>query len=288
MKETLRQDLNSLVNHPVYGMVQDPEALSLFMSSHVFAVWDFMSLLKALQLRLTGMSVPWTPPPDIDSARFINEIVLCEETDEIYPGVYISHVELYRAAMDEIGADRSAIDTFLDGLDDGFSDLSALDIPPATRDFVANTLETAKLEPHRVAASFLFGRENVIPDMFVKLLSHHTDVEETQISPVRLRMRGYAVKLARWVERRYSPREVHLPDGPRPDAFRVYLERHIEVDGDSHGPMGEKLLMNLCGRHAWRWEEATETALSALRARRAMWTGVMEHIQQSRAQRKRW
>ena len=58
MQQTLRQDLNRLVNHPVYGRVQDPEALSLFMSSHVFAVWDFMSLLKALQLRLTGRAVP--------------------------------------------------------------------------------------------------------------------------------------------------------------------------------------------------------------------------------------
>ena len=108
--------------------------------------------------------------------------------------------------MDEIGADRSAIDAFLAGLEAGKPDLETLDIPPATRDFVANTLETAKLEPHQVAASFLFGRENVIPGMFVKLLSHHTDVEETQISPVRLRMRGYAVKLARWIERRYSHR----------------------------------------------------------------------------------
>ena len=272
----------------LFEMMQDPEALRIFMTSHIFAVWDFMTLLKSLQLSLTSMTLPWTPPQHIEAARFVNEIVVGEETDEIYPGVYISHFELYLLAMEECRADRGPVDALLATIVAGTdvdTILDAIDgIPQTTRDFVRFTMATAQLPPHRVAASFVFGRENVIPSMFLQLLAHHTHKPERSISPTRLRAREYGLKMAKFLERRYSPREIRLPDGPpRGEAFRVYLQRHIDVDSESHGPMGERLLMAICGRSRTKWDEAEATARASLNARDTMWHGVVAAIQQERA-----
>jgi len=287
MKESLRHDHNRLANHPVYAMMQDPVALRIFMTSHVFAVWDFMTLLKSLQRSVTSMTVPWTPPEHIEAARFINEIVVGEETDEIYPGVYISHFQLYVMAMDECDADRGPIDALIAAVGAGTDVHDILDsldtLPRETADFVKFTMATAALPAHQVAASFAFGRENLIPSMFLQLLAHHTHKAEKAISPTKLRAREFGLKLAKFLERRYSPRDVRLPDGPpRGQAFRTYLERHIDVDTESHGPMGERLLMSLCGRSTTKWQEAEETARASLNARDAMWHGVVEAIQAER------
>src|SRR6478735_771827 len=102
-----------LLDHPVYARIADVDAVRTFMEHHVFAVWDFMSLLKALQQRLTCVTVPWTPQGHRLSRRLINEIVLEEESDEDTRGGYISHFELYRAAMKQCGADTSRVDAFL-------------------------------------------------------------------------------------------------------------------------------------------------------------------------------
>lgn len=288
MKESLRHDHNRLANHPIYAMMQDPEALRIFMTSHIFAVWDFMTLLKSLQLSLTTVTLPWTPPVHIEAARFVNEIVVGEETDEIYPGVYISHFELYLLAMEECRADRAPVDALLAAIAAGTGPDAIPDaiagVPEATREFVRFTMATAQLAPHQVAASFVFGRENVIPSMFLQLLAHHTHKPERSISPTRLRAREYGLKLAKFLERRYSPREIRLPDGPpRGEAFRVYLQRHIDVDSESHGPMGERLLMAVCGRSRTKWDEAEQTARDSLNARDAMWHGVVAAIQNERA-----
>ncbi len=284
LHEAIEEPRHALANHPVYGMVQDREALRVFMKSHVFAVWDFMTLLKSLQGSLTCTSTPWVPVRDTESARLINEIVLGEETDEIFPGVYWSHYELYLAAMEEIGADRAPMQAFEDGLRNTRKQpttlLKDLDLPQETKDFVAYTLRAARQPVHEVASVFLFGREDVIPSMFVRLLNFHGGIAST--SRARLLARSLALKAFKGLERRIRPNDVRLPDGPPDDAFRVYLERHIELDGESHGPMGEKLLMNLCGRDADKWAGATRAAIEALQTRRRLWDGVMRAIQAHR------
>ena len=63
--QALRQRLvplkDALLNHPLYRRIDTLPALRLFMEHHVFAVWDFMSLLKELQRRLCCTTVPWAP-----------------------------------------------------------------------------------------------------------------------------------------------------------------------------------------------------------------------------------
>src|SRR6201997_1705177 len=94
----------ALLDHPVYAEVTSVEDLRRFMQDHVFAVWDFMSLLKRLQQDCTCTNVPWFPAENAKAARLINDIVIGEETDVDPDGSYISHLDLYRRAMAEIGA----------------------------------------------------------------------------------------------------------------------------------------------------------------------------------------
>jgi hypothetical protein len=105
----------ALSGHPVYGEIDGPAALRLFVEHHVFAVWDFMSLLKALQRRVCCNDVPRLPPADHAGPRLVNEIVLAEESDE-FGGGFISHFALYLRSMAGCGADGSVMEGFLDEL----------------------------------------------------------------------------------------------------------------------------------------------------------------------------
>lgn len=233
----------ALLNHPIYKGLGDVISLRVFMESHVFAVWDFMALIKTLQHRLTCLDVPWLPPLDINSARLVNEIVLAEETDEVTPGYYISHFDLYLNAMVEIGADISQIQDFIYALRQSFpveKSLDPLDIPESTKAFVRSTLETTSKSTHEVAAAFLLGREDIIPAMFKQVLD---------------KLEGDC--------------------GFTCDSFRLYLDRHAQLDEEQHAPMGQKLLKNLCGDDPLKWEQALHSAHNALKARQSLWNGVV-------------
>ncbi len=162
----LEQLQHSLCEHPLYQVLDDPRAVPVFMQHHVFAVWDFMSLLKALQRGLTCLEVPWRPVnTSKELVRFINEIVLGEESDLDQQGQACDHFTLYLRAMEELGVDRSAIDQFLREYDYQV-------IPPGAREFVQMNLDLATSgELHRIASAFFFGREKLIPEMFERILN---------------------------------------------------------------------------------------------------------------------
>ncbi|MFF4186784.1 DUF3050 domain-containing protein [Streptomyces sp. NPDC001691] len=231
-----------IVNHPMYPGLDRLDRIQVFLEHHVFAVWDFMSLLKSLQRELTCVSVPWVPQGPPTSRRLINDIVLAEESDEVGSG-YLSHFELYLRAMDEAGADTAPIRSFLERLTAGTAVREALKLaeaPQAAADFVAETWGIIESAPvHAQAAAFAFGREDLIPDMFERVL----------------RIEGAQRQLG---------------------AFKDYLVRHIDIDGEQHTPMAMQMLIDLCGEETAKWDECAAAVRRALAARHTLWNAVAD------------
>lgn len=235
-----------LAAHPLYASIQTDSHLRVFMESHVYAVWDFMSLLKALQTRLTCVDVPWRPTAFPESRRFINEIVLGEESDQ-YQGRAVSHFELYLEAMQQCGADTVPIEALLSRLSSTSVRAALEELPQGPRRFVRSTfdlIESGKL--HAMAAAFTFGREDIIPAMF----------------------RGFVRDLSDRNANNFS-------------LFLWYLERHIEIDGEEHGPLALRMVSDLCGADEQLWSEASEVAEQALLARLSLWDSILLRIQRS-------
>tara|TARA_B100000686_G_C16534065_1_gene833860 strand:- start:204 stop:968 length:765 start_codon:yes stop_codon:yes gene_type:complete len=236
-----------LVNHKVYKNINTIGDLKLFMEGHVFAVWDFMSLLKSLQKNLTCTKSPWLPVRNTEAARFINEIVLEEETDQIDSGKIVSHFELYLDSMEEIGADTRHIKNFINNLRNDTNHRSVIntyDIAEDIKSFLNFTFDTIESEDvHKIAASFTFGRENVIPDMFIEIV-RGLNKENTGVA----------------------------------NKFVYYLERHIELDGDDHGPIALKMIENLCGNDEKKWKDVMEVAENSIRMRIKLWDHINESI----------
>jgi hypothetical protein len=230
-----------LTAHPLYASIRTPAHLRLFMQTHVFAVWDFMSLLKALQSRLTCVTIPWTPTSFPESRRFLNEIVLGEESDQ-FDGRATSHFELYLDAMTEASADTAPIRALLTSIRNGNFDTDA--IPSPARAFVASTFRVIDSNHlSAMAAAFTFGREDVIPDIFRELV-HELDAQH----------HGAFTK------------------------FIWYLERHIEVDGEDHGPLSLRMVADLCGTDETSWDQASAAAEQAITARLTLWDGILAEI----------
>ena len=245
---------DQLSEHPLYRAMATPYDVCVFMEHHVFAVWDFMSLLKCLQRGLTYVDVPWVPNSDPKIRRLINQIVVEEESDVSIDGVAASHFELYREAMADIGADLTCVDDFVAKLREGMDVMEALaasGAPLAAAGFVAETwkvIETGSL--HRIAAAFTFGREKAIPTMFDALV--------------------------RDLDTRFPGQYGNL---------RYYLDRHIELDGDSHGHLAEEMLTLLCGDDPVKWQESLETVKVSLAARAALWDAIADIISEAKLTR---
>jgi pyrroloquinoline quinone (PQQ) biosynthesis protein C len=239
-----------IIQHPVYKNIKTLNDVRTFMEYHVYAVWDFMSLLKSLQNHLTCVAVPWFPTEDRDSRYLINEIVVGEESDIDLNGNRLSHFELYLNAMEACGADTSGIHRFVNALKAGKSIEESFEIaetPEAAREFVRFTFHViAQQEPHLLAAVFTFGREDLIPDMF------HSIIEDI---------------------------DKELPDTV--SLFKYYLDRHIEVDGDHHSHLALQMTANLCGEEDHKWEEVAAVSAQCLEKRAALWTGVNAAIAQA-------
>ena len=243
-----------LLDHPVYAEVASVDDLKRFMEDHVFAVWDFMSLLKRLQHDLTCTKVPWFPADNARAARLINDIVIGEETDVDPDGSYVSHLDLYLRATAEVGASTRQFETFRSLARAGTSIEAGMvrtGVPPHVRSFVAHTLTLAQSgSTEEVLAAFFYGREDIIPEMFGRL---QKTVLSTKHDEDRLRY------------------------------FIYYVERHIELDGDSHGPMGRELLEGRVAESPQRDEWALRAACNSIQARIELWNGTLSTLRATRA-----
>ena len=244
LKEHIQSARVQLLAHPVYAQINDLQGLQKFSSIHVFAVWDFMSLLKSLQIGLTSVSLPWMPIGSANTRYLINEIVAGEESDIDENGNRISHFELYLNAMKQMGASTIWIDQLLEKIKTGISiEQSILDsqIPIQVKQFLNFTFDIAQNAPlHVKAAVFTFGREDLIPDMFTEILQ----------------------KI----------------DGDHPgiiSIFKYYIERHIEVDGGHHSSLALEMVADLCGNDEKKWEEARQASLKSLELRSVLWDGIV-------------
>jgi hypothetical protein len=237
-----------LLQHPLYKKVKTIEDLKCFLENHVFAVWDFMSLLKALQTKLTCTTTPWLPTTNPETRYLINEIVLAEESDISIDGRRQSHYEMYIEAMKDCGANTSVIETFLDevnSLQNIFVAIKTSNLHPhikAFLDFTFTIIEQGK--PHEIAAAFTFGREDLIPKMFTEILRNFQE---------------------------------NLPDTDLSKLI-YYFERHIALDADEHGPMSLKMITELCEDDPQKWAEVEEISILALEKRIGLWNAIDENI----------
>jgi hypothetical protein len=253
--ENVKKLRKELASHPVYAAVTDMKDLTVFMQHHIYSVWDFMSLVKYLQNQIAPARTPWLPFGDALVQRFINDIVLEEETDVGIPledgtPTYTSHFSLYAQAMEEVEAGSSRqIRTFVSKVasDSLEAAIHTVKIPVAAEAFMETTfsfLESNK--PHVIAAAFALGREHIIPEMFRALLE----------------------------KMRITREEAGV--------FHYYLDRHIALDGDHHGPMSMRMLELLCDGDETKIAEAEAAALRAIKARITFWDGVLSAIEASR------
>lgn len=239
---------SQIVNHNVYTQISDLPALRIFMEHHIYAVWDFMSLLKALQINLTCTTLPWFPVGNAKTRQLINEIVAGEESDLDEKGEIKSHFELYLDAMEQVGANTQPIRTFIRSLQLGKTFAEAYEIanvPLTAQAFMDSTFAIINAgKNHATAAAFTFGREDLIPNMFHSMVNDLNSKHPTRVT-----------------------------------IFKYYLDRHIEVDGDHHSHLALAMTSELCEDDENAWKEATLAVKEALQQRINLWDGALEEIE---------
>ena len=239
----------ALLDHPIYTQIASVADLRRFMEDHVFAVWDFMSLLKRLQQDMTCIKVPWFPADNAKAARLINDIVIGEETDIGPDGCYVSHLALYLRAMKDIGASTRQFEKFRSLVLVGVpveAALAHIGAPPHVQAFVAHTMTLANSgSTEEVLAAFFYGREDIIPEMFRRLL-----------------------------DTLYGAKH----DNDRLRHFIYYIDRHIELDSDSHGPKGRELLNDVIANSPQAHERALRAACLGIKARIGLWDGTFRKL----------
>lgn len=247
IQNELKPIIEELHTHPVYQKIEDLEDLQIFLEHHIYAVWDFMSLVKCLQINLTCVKIPWTPTDSPKTRQLINEIVASEESDIDYSGKTASHFEQYIDGMMGCNADTSEIYHLIDEIEDGnniFEIIEGLFVSEEVKSFLRHTFNLIESdEIHKVAASFAFAREDIIPNMFNQL-----------VRDLNIHFPGALVK------------------------FIYYLERHIELDGDSHGPLAMQMILELCQDDDEKWSDCLKVAKESLIARIKLWDSISECI----------
>ncbi len=250
LNEAITLSRKRLLEHPLYTSINTTNDLQVFMQSHVYAVWDFMSLLKALQQQLTCTTLPWKPVGDTQLRYLINEIVLAEETDVDPEGNRMSHYEMYIDAMRAAGINTNSCEDLIaswTSIDKVLKDANSGDLTAHVSQFLKNTFTVIKRgKAHEIAAAFTYGREDLIPEMFTEIIA---GLEKSAVS----------IDLSK---------------------IKYYFDRHIELDGDEHGPMAHKMVALLCGNDPVKWEEATAVSKAALESRYELFTGIAQSIKE--------
>lgn len=237
-----------LLNHTLYKKIKSIDDLNSFLEIHIYAVWDFMSLLKALQQKLTCTLTPWFPSVNTETRYLINEIVLAEESDLSLDGRRLSHYEMYIEAMEDTKASAVEIKDFLEEVQTTkniFIAIKNSKLDEAVKEFLTFTFKVIERgQAHEIASAFTFGREDLIPSMFTEILK----------------------------EFKVSFPEVDL------SKLIYYFERHIELDADEHGPMAMKMIEELAQEDVIKWKEMEEVAVEALEKRIALWDAIEKEI----------
>ncbi len=235
----LRQ--HPLTSRQSIGCIED---LQVFMENHVYAVWDFMCLTKQLQQHLAPSGSPWVPRYSASARRWINEIVLGEESDITKDQTsHLSHFESYVISMQEIGIDTTWIKnwpTLVETI--GWSNaIQHPNVPDPAKYFMTQTKSFVDSnKPWVICSALALGREELLPEQFQSVLDQLEAAE--------------------------------IPS----ETFKWYLARHVEIDGNDHGPAARKLLDELCGDDEEKHNEATDTALQAIRAREKYWDLIIQ------------
>lgn len=246
LKQYLAPTREKLLAHPLYRRIESLDHIQIFTRYHVFAVWDFMSLLKSLQSHLTCTTIPWHPKGSANTRYLINEIVTGEESDVDAFGKRTSHFELYLSAMEQMGANQRDVQQMLHLIHDGLpvsQVIQRMVLPTGVKDFLSFTFDIIQEPIHVQAAVFSFGREDLIPDMFMELLQ-----EIAQLHPDKM------------------------------SGIIYYLQRHIEVDGGHHSHLAMEMVAELCGNDPQKWKEASVAAVMALEKRIQLWDAILDLI----------
>ncbi len=249
INQKIQPQKDTLLQHSLYEKVKTLDDLHKFLECHVYAVWDFMSLLKALQNKLTCAITPWFATENPQTRYLINEIVLAEESDLTIDGRRLSHFEMYMEAMQSCGAQTNGLNNFLHHVIETknvFISINQSDLHPnikAFLDFTFRVIEEGKV--HKIAAAFTFGREDLIPNMFTEILKNFQQ------------------------------------NFPKTDLSKLiyYFERHIELDADEHGPMAMQMITELCQDDEHKWKEVEEVSVLALEKRIGLWDAIEEKIE---------
>lgn len=258
-----------LREHKIYESFEDLNDVRSFTQMHVFAIWDFMSLLKSLQAELSGQ-LPWIPTAQARAGQLVNEMVSRYERDVNERGETMSHFEMYLAAMTQLGSDTKCLETFLSMLQ-GCADLKSFSTssteaaaptkdqpsfakcvdfsllscgaPRGAADFAAYTFSLIDSgEMHKTAASLAFGRQYVILDRLLSILNQ--------------------------AERA----------GDSVDKFKYMVLRHKDLYAKNYTPLSFQLLVELCGTDEVMWREAGNAAVQALQARIKLWDATHDYL----------
>lgn len=247
----IQEDRNKLLNHSLYNKIVNIDHLQKFLEGHVYAVWDFMSLLKALQQKLTCTTTPWFATENPETRYLINEIVLAEESDLAIDGSRLSHFEMYIDAMESSEANTQIVLSFIKEVKKGSSIFEVIENSNLHKNiksflnFTFKVIENGK--SHEIAAAFTFGREDLIPDMFTQILKNF---------------------------------QINFPEKDLSKLI-YYFERHIELDADEHGPMAFKMIDYLCGNDEEKWNDVLLISKEALNKRYLLWNAIEEQIMPS-------